>query len=207
MVRIIIHEIINSITPIISISDTLSKYHAKDPELVEGLEVINKTSKGLLGFVESYRVLMRVSQPNKKVVSFKDLMKNVLALVKSDLEAAGVNYRVFTNSDKIMMYIDESQISQVMINVIKNAIQAKATMLEINAFIDKDEVITIEFKNNGLPIDKNDSDQIFVPFFTTKHNGSGIGLSLSRNIMSLHDGSIRLLRSDARETIFAIVFR
>ena len=135
------------------------------------------------------------------------MINNILTLEKEEFSANDISVEVTANRDDIMLYIDENQISQVIINVIKNAIQANANKLKISAFIDKDEVVRIEFANNGAPISKSMSEQIFVPFYTTKPSGSGIGLSISKKIMQNHDGAIQLLRSNEKETVFVVVFR
>lgn len=197
----------NSISPVASLSETLSKFYGNEnAELKEGLDVINRTSRGLIDFVESYRSITRINKPMRKAIPFKQLITNILTLEKEEFSVNDISVEVTANRDDIMLYIDESQISQVIINVIKNAIQANANKLKINAFIDKDEVIRIEFANNGTPISKTMSEQIFVPFYTTKPSGNGIGLSISKKIMQNHDGAIQLLRSNEKETVFAIIF-
>ncbi len=208
LIRVLTHEIMNSISPVASLSETLSKFYGNDnAELKEGLDVINKTSRGLIDFVESYRSITRINKPMRKAIPFNQLINNILTLEKEEFSVNDISVEVTANRDDIMLYIDESQISQVIINVIKNAIQANANKLKISAFIDKDEVIRIEFANNGTPISKTMSEQIFVPFYTTKPSGNGIGLSISKKIMQNHDGAIQLLRSNEKETVFLIVFR
>lgn len=207
LIRVLTHEIMNSISPVASLSETLSKFYGNEnAELKEGLDVINKTSRGLIDFVESYRSITRINKPMRKAIPFKQLITNILTLEKEEFSVNDISVEVTANRDDIMLYIDESQISQVIINVIKNAIQANANKLKISAFIDKDEVIRIEFANNGTPISKTMSEQIFVPFYTTKPSGNGIGLSISKKIMQNHDGAIQLLRSNEKETVFAIIF-
>lgn len=208
LIRVLTHEIMNSISPIASLSETLSKYYGDgNAELKEGLDVINKTSRGLIDFVESYRSITRINKPIRKAIAFNKLINNILTLEKEEFSSHNVNVEVCANRNDIMLYVDESQISQVIINIIKNAIQANANKLKISAFIEKDEVIRIELANNGTPISKSMSEQIFVPFYTTKPSGSGIGLSISKKIMQNHDGAIQLLRSNEKETVFAIIFR
>jgi len=208
LIRVLTHEIMNSISPIASLSETLSKYYGNgNEELKEGLDVINKTSRGLIDFVESYRSITRINKPIRKAIAFNELINNILMLEKEEFASHGISVEVTVNREGIMLYVDESQISQVIINIIKNAIQANANRLKISAFIEKDETIRIEFANNGSPISKLMSEQIFVPFYTTKPSGSGIGLSISKKIMQNHDGAIQLLRSNEQETVFAIIFR
>jgi len=208
LIRVLTHEIMNSISPIASLSETLSKYYGDgNAELKEGLDVINKTSRGLIEFVESYRSITRINKPIRKAIAFNELINNILTLEKEEFTSHNVSVEVTANRNDIMLYVDGSQISQVIINIIKNAIQANANKLKISAFIDKDEVIKIEFANNGTPISKSMSEQIFVPFYTTKPSGNGIGLSISKKIMQNHDGAIQLLRSNEKETVFAVIFR
>ena len=110
-------------------------------------------------------------------------------------------------SDDILLYADENQISQILVNLLKNACQAGADKIEITAEIDISENIIINVANNGRPISKESQEEIFVPFYTTKQDGTGIGLSLSRQIMRLHNGSLRLSRSDEKSTVFTLQFK
>ena len=107
----------------------------------------------------------------------------------------------------LMIYADEGQISQIFINLIKNALQAGAKHIHIMAKMDKDDEVIIQVSNDGAPIPLSSQEQIFIPFFTTKKEGSGIGLSISRQIMRNHNGSIELLQSDASKTLFELRFR
>ena len=106
-----------------------------------------------------------------------------------------------------MVYADEGQISQILINLIKNALQAGAKHIDISARMDKDDEVIVQVANDGEPIPVSAQEQIFIPFYTTKKEGSGIGLSISRQIMRNHNGSIELLRSDERQTVFELRFR
>ena len=113
----------------------------------------------------------------------------------------------YPKTDDILIYADESQISRILINLIKNAIQAKATHIHISAEIDSNEQTLIHVYNDGVPISPESQEQIFIPFFTTKQDGSGIGLSLSRQIMRAHNGTIDLTRSDDQGTEFTLTFK
>jgi signal transduction histidine kinase len=106
-----------------------------------------------------------------------------------------------------MIFADEGQISQILINLIKNALQAGARHIDITAKMGKDDEVIIQVANDGEPIPVSAQEQIFIPFYTTKKEGSGIGLSLARQIMRNHNGSIELLRSDANQTVFELIFR
>ena len=156
-------------------------------------------------------------------------MERVEQLIKQQVDAAGARYQYTELTDDILLYADEGQISQVVVNLITNALQAEATQITITAKIDDADAVVIDVCNNGHPISPDSQEQIFIPFFnvcnnghpispdsqeqifipffTTKPEGSGIGLSLSRQIMRLHNGSIRLVRSDEKGTIFTLIFR
>lgn len=208
LIRVLIHEIMNTITPVASLSESLAKYSGKLPreELNKGLDTIRTSSQGLLKFVESYRSLMHVPEPVKKVVLPKDIIARVMQLAQSQTSAHGVDVRYTELSEDIMLYADEDQISQIMVNLFKNAVQAGATRISVTASIGDDGCTTIDVANNGHPVPEERREEIFIPFFTTRPDGSGIGLSLSRQIMRLHNGSISL-RSDARETVFTLRFK
>ena len=206
LIRVLTHEIMNTITPIASLSETLSK-DPTSPDLVMGLQTISTSSKDLIKFVNTYRSLTRVATPVRKPFYLRELMERVEQLTKQQIDAAGANYQYTELTDDILLYADEGQISQVIVNLISNALQAEATQIIITAQIDDADAVVIDVSNNGHPISPDSQEQIFIPFFTTKPEGSGIGLSLSRQIMRLHNGSIRLVRSDEKGTIFTLVFR
>ena len=207
LIRVLTHEIMNTITPIASLSDTLLTFDGVDEDIKNGLSTISESSKGLIKFVDSYRNLTRVAPPVKKAFYFKELAERVLSLTR---EQAAMNGAVCTfeeMSEDIILYADEGQITQILINLVKNAVQAEAKNIEITAEINLSEHIIINVTNDGLPISKESQDEIFVPFYTTKQEGTGIGLSLSRQIMRLHNGTLSLTRSDERETVFTLIFR
>ena len=206
LIRVLTHEIMNTVTPIASLSETLSK-DVSSPDMKSGLETISASSRELIKFVDSYRSLTRIATPNKKAFFLKELIDRVLSLVANQIEIAGVECVYTEKTDDILLYADEGQISQVFINLIRNAIQAEASRIDIVAQIDNSEAIVIDVINNGRAISRESQDQIFVPFFTTKQDGTGIGLSLSRQIMRLHNGFIRLVKSDEKQTVFMLLFR
>ena len=244
LIRVLTHEIMNTVTPIASLSDTLSKdlsvtiskdasdiiskdlseARANDivpdaivsmdarkslsvEELQRGLETISASSKGLIKFVDTYRNLTRVAAPVKKAFYVRELVERVRVLTADKVAESGASFIYEEKSDDILIYADAGQISQIMVNLVKNAIQAGASVVRIEASIDWSEKVVIRISNNGTPIPSEAADQIFVPFYTTKPDGSGIGLSLSRQIMRLHNGTITLERSDARITTFVLEFK
>ena len=208
LIRVLIHEIMNTVTPVVSLSDSLVRYSDELPreELRDGLTTIAASSKGLLKFVESYRNLMHVPEPVRKVVWLKDIMSRVTQLVEARLgESTALSYTEL--NDDIILYADEDQISQILVNLVKNAVQAGASRISVTASISEDGSTTVDVANDGAPVPEDRREEIFVPFFTTKSDGSGIGLSLSRQIMRMHGGSLSLTRSDSRETVFTLIFR
>ena len=207
LIRVLTHEIMNTVTPISSLSETLLTLENVNEEVKNGLSTISQASKSLIRFVESYRNLTRIAPPVKKAFYLKDLVENVLSLTNEQAKAADSSCAFVEKSDDIILYADEGQITQIFINLIRNAIQAEAKNIVISAEITPSEQTVINITNDGHPISKESQEEIFVPFFTTKQEGTGIGLSLSRQIMRMHNGSLVLTRSDSRGTVFTLVFR
>ena len=207
LIRVLTHEIMNTITPIASLSDTLLKFDGVSDDVRDGLSTISQSSKGLIKFVDSYRNLTRVAPPVKKAFYFRELAERVISLTKEQAVISGATCTYEEKTDDIILYADEGQITQILINLVKNAIQAEAKSIRITAQITPSEQTVISVSNDGLPISRESQEEIFVPFFTTKQEGTGIGLSLSRQIMRLHNGSLTLTRSDENGTIFTMLFR
>lgn len=207
LIRVLTHEIMNTVTPIASLSDTLLTFDNVDDEVRNGLDTISQSSRGLIRFVESYRNLTRVAPPVKRAFFVKDLVERVLHLTATQAEKADATCRYIEKSEDILLYADENQISQILVNLIKNAIQADADTITISAEIDSHECVIIDVTNNGAPISEESQKEIFIPFFTTKQEGTGIGLSLSRQIMQLHNGTIHLSHSDMDGTTFTLKFK
>ena len=207
LIRVLTHEIMNTVTPISSLSETLLDFDGLSDDLKNGLSTISQSSKGLIKFVDSYRNLTRVAPPVKKAFYFRELVERVISLTREQAVMSGATCSYVEKSDDILLYADEGQITQIMINLVKNAIQADAKNITITAHITLSEQTVISVANDGLPISRESQDEIFVPFFTTKQEGTGIGLSLSRQIMRLHNGSLTLTRSDENGTIFTLLFK
>ena len=207
LIRVLTHEIMNTITPIASLSDTLMTFDGADDDIRNGLSTISESSKGLIKFVESYRNLTRVAPPVKKAFYFKELAERVINLTREQTIMSGAICTYVEKSEDVLLYADEGQITQILINLVKNAVQAEAKNIEITAEINLSEHIIINVTNDGNPISKESQEEIFVPFFTTKQEGTGIGLSLSRQIMRLHNGSLSLTKSDDHSTVFTLIFR
>ncbi|MGI6340297.1 MAG: sensor histidine kinase [Bacteroidales bacterium] len=216
LIRVLSHEIMNSITPITSLSETLLNYFIPPEKpldkktvanTVKGLEVINERGTGLIRFVESYRKLTRLSKPVLKHVNLRNLIEHLLLLLENKADFQRIQFKVETETPDIGIKADEAQLSQVLINLIKNAMYAVKDITEprisVRAHYTQNGRCEIQVIDNGSGIPPEIMEQIFIPFFTTKENGSGIGLSLSRQIMKNHGGSIEAVSSPG-STVFTL---
>ena len=210
LIRVLTHEIMNTVSPISSLSDAMAKSYDEnghsEMDIKAGLETISDSSKNLIGFVQTYRQLSGVAKPIRKALDLRELMDSVIGLNSEFTASCGATCKFRPEDDDLMIYADEGQISQILINLIKNALQAGARHIDITAKMGKDDDVIIQVANDGEPIPVAAQEQIFIPFYTTKKEGSGIGLSLARQIMRHHNGTIELLGSDARQTIFELRF-
>ena len=225
LIRVLTHEIMNSIAPISSLSSTVESmvrpYTKGEKDLpdmdlgtieeIQGaLQTINKRSTGLMNFVETYRSLARIPEPNFGEVKMQELIQNVHTLMKKEAEKKDITLTATMEPDTIEVQIDEQLIEQVLINLIKNSMQAlggsKKGRIQIKGFYNKRGRPTIQVIDNGQGILDDVIDKVFIPFFTTKRSGSGIGLSLSRQILRLHGGTITAKSIPNEETIFTMTF-
>jgi nitrogen fixation/metabolism regulation signal transduction histidine kinase len=217
LIRVLMHEIMNSITPIMSLSESLSKVLRSENRTEEnigttlqGLNVISDQSRGLMSFVESYRKLTRIPPPEKKPITIKSIFERVRILSEA-LENPSKTRIIFDNNNSDSeIYADENLVSLVLINLIKNAIEAnegndKGRVRIWSAF--KDNTHEINVSDNGPGIEESNLDKIFIPFFTTRSNGTGIGLSLSKQIIRAHGGTLKARSVPGKETVFTISFR
>ena len=211
LIRVLTHEIMNTVSPIASLSDALSKSMDENGhselDVKTGLDTISDSSKNLIKFVETYRQLSGVAKPVRKAIDLQELMDQVIALNSEYAASCGARCSYRPEEPDLMIYADEGQISQILINLIKNALQAGAKHIDLSARMGKEDEVIIQVANDGDPIPVSAQEQIFVPFYTTKKEGSGIGLSLARQIMRQHNGTIDLLLSDANQTVFQLIFR
>ena len=211
LTRVLTHEIMNSLTPVTSLSETLLALPVsqQDEELRQGLETIRITGKGLVNFVTSYRRLTRLPVPEPALFDVRPFLERVVRLAKHQYPSSTIRFLLDDVQEDLMVYADESMMTQVLTNLLKNAIQAigesEKGEIRIRAFVDEQESVRIEVANNGPRIDPELAAQIFVPFFTTKEDGSGIGLSLSKQIMRLQGGSIALLPYQDELTTFVVM--
>ena len=211
LIRVLTHEIMNTVSPIASLSDALSRSMDEtghsELDVKTGLDTISDSSKNLIKFVETYRQLSGVARPVRKAIDLQELMDSVISLNSEFAAGLGAVCTYRPKEPDLMIYADEGQISQILINLIKNALQAGAKHIDITAGMGKDDEVIVQVANDGEPIPVSAQEQIFIPFFTTKKEGSGIGLSLARQIMRQHNGSIDLVRSDTSQTVFELRFR
>ncbi len=226
LIRVLTHEIMNSITPIASLSSTLDLMlkgmvaqgdkeslemdRESVGEIQEALQTINKRSTGLLHFVNTYRNLTRIPKPNFRLCSIKELFENIEKLMEDEIRKCGVEFTVRVDPESLEFTADDQLIEQVLINLLKNAIHAlngkPSGKIQLLGFINKRGRITLQVIDNGPGILKDVLDKIFIPFFTTKPSGSGIGLSLSKQILRLHNATITAHSEPDVETIFTMTF-
>ena len=211
LIRVLTHEIMNTVSPIASLSDAMAKSVDENGhselDIKAGLETISDSSKNLIGFVQTYRQLSGVAKPIRKALDLQELMDGILALNSEYAASCGAVCTYRPQEPDLMIYADEGQISQILINLIKNALQAGAKHIDLSAKMGKDDEVVVLVANDGAPIPPDAQEQIFIPFYTTKKEGSGIGLSISRQIMRQHNGTIDLLQSDVNQTVFQLIFR
>ena len=203
LIRVLTHEIMNTVAPITSLSETLS-HKAGGNEVRKGLSVIHSTGKQLLNFVESYRRMTLIPRPQPRLFYVKPFLERLMT-ISSEYSRQTVASLTLSDAD-LLLYADESLIAHVVTNLLKNAIEAGATSITLSAYTMPDDSICIDIGNNGKPIPVDETGQIFVPFFTTKSTGYGIGLSISRQIMKQSGGSIELVASDTATTLFRLRF-
>ena len=208
LVRVLTHEIMNSLTPIISLADTLCEGVEQDTlehdDLLMALQAINRRSNGLLQFVENYRKLQRISKPQFEDVRIGDLVADLQHLYPDSI----FHYEIENEDQRLLM--DRSQIEQVLINLLKNAQEAveneEIPYVRLTTYLSsnkRDFIISIT--DNGKGILPEVMERIFVPFFTTKTNGSGIGLSICKQIVTLHGGTITASSKPGDKTTFSVV--
>jgi nitrogen fixation/metabolism regulation signal transduction histidine kinase len=211
LTRVLTHEMMNSLTPVTSLSETLLSLPGAqaDEELRQGLETIRTTGKGLVNFVMSYRKLTRLPSPEPTLFDVHPFLLRMVQLAEHQHPCPNIRITLEAVPEDLMVFADESMLAQVMTNLLKNAIHAIGTSVEgeirLRAYVDDQDMIHIEVSNNGPEITPEMAEQIFIPFFTTKEDGSGIGLSLSKQMMRLQGGSIALLPYKDEWTTFAII--
>lgn len=206
LIRVLTHEIMNTVTPIVSLSDTLLRQ--SEGEQREGLSVINRTGKDLVRFVENYRRFTHVPTPQPTlfyVNPFLERMSRLAGQIMKD----GCTVAVDVQPKDLIVYADEGLISRVVSNLLKNAAEAVPAggHIWLKAYTGENDTVVIDVVDDGPMIPDEVASHIFVPFFTTKKDGSGIGLSISRQIMRVSNGFISLVTDKQNKlTIFRLVF-
>lgn len=218
LIHVLTHEIMNSMTPISSLSSLLrtkaadlagaSGSSGSMSDIAEGLQVIEKRSYGLMNFVDNYKALTTLPRPNFKRVALEALFKRIRVLKQEELSGKGIQLVLLLKSANLFVFADPDLLEQILLNLLNNAADAcvdtRHPAIELSAQVRERSVI-ISVKDNGPGIDKDNLDKIFIPFFTTKKTGSGIGLSLSKQIMRLHRGNL-VLSSTPGKTEFQLEF-
>jgi signal transduction histidine kinase len=226
LLRVMTHEIMNSVAPIASLAETMEKTIVRRKEgkatkekaldvegledIVLGISTIRKRSENLLKFADTYRQLAKVSLTSFSEFYVHDLFEGVEILLESQFEQQNIDFNVVIKDFDLIIEGDMVLIEQVLINLIINAIDAvknqENPQITLATHKNSDERVVIEVKDNGMGMSAELLDKIFVPFFTSKPNGSGIGLSLSKQIMALHKGNITVQSFENKGTIFRLVF-
>jgi nitrogen fixation/metabolism regulation signal transduction histidine kinase len=227
LIRVLTHEIMNSIAPIASLTSTVNNMlnqlalkleptlqSKEDKEsindITDALSTIHKRSTGLIEFVEKYRNLTRIPKPNFSVYSVRDQFNNIYKLFEKEIQEHKINFDISIVPEKLEITADHQLIEQVLINMVKNSIHALENVekkkIRLKAYINNNGRRVIQITDNGQGIIKEVGDKIFIPFFTTKTSGSGIGLSLSKQIMRVHNGNIKVNSLPFVETCFTLSF-
>lgn len=217
LIRVLAHEIMNSIAPITSLSDTLlSLQKNDDPETdasqlkentINGLRVISETGKGLISFVDSYRKFTRIPKPEREYIDMNEFIHRMVILCSMEPSFENITIHTEIQPENLRVYADPNLLGQVVLNIMKNAIQAmqstKNGKLQVSVENQSNQTI-IKITDNGPGIAPEILNEIFVPFFTTKSEGTGIGLSIARQIMRTHGGNIKVTSIPEKETTFTL---
>lgn len=220
LLSVMTHEIMNSVAPISSLAGTLknrisqansgSNINSTNMDDLElGLETIQRRSEGLLKFTETYRNLNKITTPNIKKIFVRDLFENLNTLMQPTLEQKKIELEVILKDPHLTALVDVNLVEQVLINLLVNALEAvkekKNPRIVLSAAAENNKIV-IKIADNGAGIRPELIDKIFIPFFSTKKNGSGIGLSLCKQIMLLHKGNIQVQSKEGEGTVFTLVY-
>ncbi|WP_321306665.1 ATP-binding protein [Marinifilum fragile] len=220
LIRVLTHEIMNSLSPINSSIGTISEIfknrkqeggqinQEESDDVVTGLEIIEERTIGMVDFVSRFRDLTLLPSPKFKLVNLVDRVNQILKLLKENLQSENIEVNVVHPKDGVVVNADPAMLDQILLNLINNSIQALRTCgnKQIEIRISETEKTSIDIEDNGCGISEENREEIFIPFFTTKENGSGVGLSLSRQLMKLHKGSLTFTSRQGGPTIFKLQF-
>lgn len=204
--HVLTHEIMNAIAPIISLSQTVASYPEVGEKAIRGLRIIQAQSERLMEFTESFRRLSYLPNPEKRLFSLSGMLLNLQELLMADFQESRISFAMQCIPESVMINGDEKQLSQVLLNLLKNAMQAlegnSHGMISLHATQNTHTCIDITDNGAGIPADM--WEQVFIPFFTTKAEGTGIGLSLCKEIIRRHEGHLFILESGKGKTVFRI---
>jgi signal transduction histidine kinase len=210
LIRILAHEIMNSVTPLTSLTDTilmlleqpdgtqkevnrLSEQNIED--VISSVKTINNRTHGILRFVEAYRTLTDIPHPEREMIPIEELFRSVHSLLDPEIKKRGIDISTICHPHDLMLNCDKSMMEQVLINLLTNAMYAlenrKNPHLKLSG-IEEDSKIIIQVEDNGKGIDTDKLNKIFIPFYSTRDEGSGIGLSFSKFVIHQHDGRIKV---------------
>jgi two-component system nitrogen regulation sensor histidine kinase NtrY len=227
LIRVLTHEIINSVTPVTSLTTTISGFFMKDDkvlpakalsddnikEALTGLGYIEERGKSLIDFVSKFRSLTKLPAPKFEEISLDRLFEGITRLKKDELASEGIKLKCITPGEKLNIFCDRSLIEHVLLNLLNNSADAIKSrkdgtegIIELSGSAGENQHPRIEVKDNGAGISDTVMENVFIPFFTTKEHGSGIGLSLSRQIMKLHGGTITAFSKPGIETVISLIF-
>lgn len=222
LIRVLTHEIMNSVTPISSLASTANEMLTKNLDAKEkiceeniddvrgAVQTIEKRSQGLLHFVESYRKLTRIPRPNFDIFPVKSLFDRVEKLMKTQIVENSIDFETQVDPESLELTADAELVEQVLINLMLNSIDAVKNKsdgkIQLISRMDERGRVIIQVRDNGIGIEEDVVEKIFIPFFTTKEHGSGIGLSLSKQIMRLHRGTIGIQSKKGMDTVFTLKF-
>lgn len=220
LTKILRHEIMNSVTPIVSLIGTMQDIVEHDipastvqteavDDLREALQTIESRSKGIMNFVNAYRDYTTLPKPQFTNINLKQLLNTISNLLLPEMKAAGITYRAHVAPDNIVVLADTAQLQMVLINLIKNAMDAlehtDQPWITVKGSLGSGSQIIIEITDNGPGIEPEAMEKIFIPFFTTKKKGSGIGLSLSQQIIQMHGGQLKVSSLPDKGTSFFVL--
>lgn len=216
LISVLTHEIMNSITPVSSLSQTLENLLDNGPDdgnledIKSGISAIKRRSSGLIEFVNNYRSLTRIPVPDFSIIRVESLFQQVQRLLENKFAENNISFSYSIDPKSLELTADAKMIEQVLINLLLNSIEAlrdtPTPVISLRAVMGNKGQIIIHIKDNGQGIQESTMERIFIPFFTTKPNGSGIGLSLARQIMRQHKGNITVFSKPDVETVFTLTF-
>lgn len=198
MSRVLTHEIMNGIAPVLSVAESLRmRYQGNEAYMFTGLRAISESCEGLKNFVERYNSVTRIAAPEPEMFDMVPLLEDCISLISNMNDGLEASIGLTVPLGRLMVYADRGQIHQVMMNLIKNAAETDATRIKVSCGVLNTGKVIVSIEDNGAPVPPEISERIFTPFFTTKSNGSGIGLSLSRRLAIENHGTLTLSQGSA----------